>query len=123
MSERPDLAGDGSLAGMIALPGFALLATARATNIILACGFAGSVSPFTLAFSGGKRTSRTYEDSGRARTPHCPTMPLVFATAVSFSWSDFISAASSFSVIGLPGMSATASFFCTAGFCSTLLIA
>jgi hypothetical protein len=50
MSERPDLADDGSLAGIIALLGFVLVATAQVTNMILARGLAGSVPPFTLAF-------------------------------------------------------------------------
>ena len=50
MSERPDLAGDSSLAGTIALLGFVLVATAQVTNMILARGLAGSVPPFTLAF-------------------------------------------------------------------------
>ena len=50
MSERPDLAGDSSLAGIIALLGFVLVATAQVTNMILARGLAGSVPPFTLAF-------------------------------------------------------------------------
>ena len=40
MSERPDLAGDGTLAGIIALLGFVLVATAQVTNI-LARGLAG----------------------------------------------------------------------------------
>jgi hypothetical protein len=43
MSERPDLAGVGSLAGIIALLGFVLVATAQVTNMILARGRAGSV--------------------------------------------------------------------------------
>jgi hypothetical protein len=43
MSERPDLAGDSSLVGIIALLGFVLVATAQVTNIILARGLAGSV--------------------------------------------------------------------------------
>jgi hypothetical protein len=50
MSERPDLAGDSGLAGIIALLGFVLVATAQITNMILARGLAGSVPPFTLAF-------------------------------------------------------------------------
>ena len=50
MSERPDLADDGSLAGIIALLGVVLVATAQVTNMILARGLAGSVRPFTLAF-------------------------------------------------------------------------
>jgi hypothetical protein len=50
MSERPDLADDGSLAGIIALLGFVLVATAQVTNMILARGLAGSVPTFTLAF-------------------------------------------------------------------------
>jgi hypothetical protein len=43
MSERPDLAGDSSLAGIIALLGFVRVATAQVTNMILARGLAGSV--------------------------------------------------------------------------------
>src|SRR5262249_17247051 len=43
MSERPDLAGDSSLAGIIALLGFVLVATAQVTNMILARGLAGAV--------------------------------------------------------------------------------
>ena len=50
MSERPDLAGDSSLAGIIALLGFVLVATEQVTNMILARGLAGTVPPFTLAF-------------------------------------------------------------------------
>jgi hypothetical protein len=50
MSERPGLAGDTSLAGIIALLGFVLVATEQVTNMILARGLAGTVPPFTLAF-------------------------------------------------------------------------
>lgn len=49
MPEQRNLAGDSSL-GIIALLGFALVATAQVTNMILARGLAGSVPPFTLAF-------------------------------------------------------------------------
>jgi hypothetical protein len=53
MWDRPGLASDGSLAGIIALPGFVLVATAQVTNMILARGLAGSVPPFRLAFFVG----------------------------------------------------------------------
>src|ERR1700722_19100201 len=42
MSERPDLAANTSLAGIIALLGFVLVATAQVANMILARGLAGS---------------------------------------------------------------------------------
>lgn len=44
------VAGSSSLAGIVALLGFVLIATASVTNMILARGLAGSVPPFTLAF-------------------------------------------------------------------------
>lgn len=60
MSERPDLAGDSSLAGIIALLGFVLVATARVTNMILARGLAGRYRPLALAFF--RKPTRTFDD-------------------------------------------------------------
>lgn len=48
-TEPENVAGD-NLAGIIALLGFVVIATASVTNMILARGLAGSVPPFTLAF-------------------------------------------------------------------------
>jgi len=62
MSERPDLAGDSSLAGIIALLGFVLVATAQVTNMILARGLAGSVPPFTLAFAAWEQPALFVSD-------------------------------------------------------------
>src|ERR1700749_1604495 len=45
-----NMAGAAGWAGAIALVGFILVATAQASNMILARGLAGSVPPFALAF-------------------------------------------------------------------------
>lgn len=45
MSQRPDLAGDSSLAGIVALLGFVPVATAQVANMILARGLAGAGPP------------------------------------------------------------------------------
>jgi hypothetical protein len=45
-----DMADSAGWAGAIALVGFILVATAQASNMILARGLAGSVPPFALAF-------------------------------------------------------------------------
>ena len=71
MSERPDLAGDSSLAGIIALLGFVLVATAQVTNMILARGLAGSVLPLLPRSSGD-------EERPSAASRHASTSPSLF---------------------------------------------
>ena len=83
--------------------------------------FATKQSSFLLCFhrreDGLLRCARNDVDRSRlnatfaavAKEPHCAVMPELLTTAVSLSWSAFISAASSGRDIGLPGMSATES--------------
>ena len=75
MSERPDLAGDSSLAGIIALLGFVLVATAQVTNMILARGLAGRPRCGRQSQPELLRRSSGDEERPSAASRHASTSP------------------------------------------------